>query len=64
MSLKIPAEDQGWRILKHEPGPFGSTQAEQLVGLLLVYVDDLLILGGSSDVSAIKVIRENGNIDL
>ena len=57
-ALKIPCGDQSWlmldqmitepnmwRILKFEPGPFSSTQAESLVGLLLVYVDDLLILG-------------------
>ena len=72
--LNIPAEDHGWlvlgqmitkpnmwRILKFQPGPFQSTEAEQLVGLLLVYVNNLLILGSSSTIhSVIKSIRLSG----
>ena len=38
-------EPNMWRILRHQPGPFAETQAEQFCGLLLVYVDDLLLLG-------------------
>ena len=74
--LKIPAEDQGWlvldqmitepnmwKIMKQDPGPFGTTRAEQLVGLLLVYVDDLLILGEPSSISATsKPSRRNGKL--
>ena len=41
-----------WRILKFEPGPLQGTQAEQLVGILLVYVDDLLLLGDEPTIQA------------
>ena len=34
-----------WRILRHQPGPFPGTQAEQFCGILLIYVDDLFLLG-------------------
>eukprot|EP00435_Cladocopium_sp_Y103_P029965 s4682_g7.t1 len=56
--LEVPMDDGGhltldqmvtepnmWRIIKKQPGPFAPTQAEQFCGLLLVYVDDLLIMG-------------------
>ena len=64
-NLKIPAENNSWlvldqmitepnmwRILKFEPGPLQGTQAEQLVGILLVYVDDLLLLGDEPTIQA------------
>ena len=38
-------EPNMWRILRHQPGPFSETQAEQFCGILLIYVDDLLLLG-------------------
>eukprot|EP00435_Cladocopium_sp_Y103_P004783 s2934_g1.t1 len=47
---QMVTEPNMWRILKYQPGPFGSTQAAQLVGLLLVYFDDLLVLGIISDI--------------
>ena len=70
-ALKIPCDDQGWlvldqmitepnmwRILTYQAGPFEATQAETLVGILLVYVDDLLILGADDVVQAtIKSIQ-------
>lgn len=42
---QMVTEQNMWRILKVQPGPFSSTHAEQLMGLLLVYAHDLLILG-------------------
>ena len=69
-ALKIPCDDQGWlvldqmitepnmwRILKYQAGPFEATQAETLVGILLVYVDDLIL--GADDVvqATIKSIQ-------
>ena len=42
---QMVTEPNMWRVIKHEPGPFLETKAEQLCGLLLVYVDDLLLLG-------------------
>ena len=46
-------EPNMWRILKYQPGPFGPTQANQLVGLLLVYVDDFLVLGSDAVIKSV-----------
>eukprot|EP00435_Cladocopium_sp_Y103_P025428 s2033_g6.t1 len=42
---QMVTEPNMWRILKKQPGPFAPAQAEQFCGLLLVYVDDLLVMG-------------------
>ena len=52
-----------WRILQNKPGLFGDSQAEELVGLLLVYVDDLLTLGSDSILNTvIEAIRKKWEI--
>ena len=42
---QMVTEPNMWRILRHQPGPFSGTQAEQFCGILLIYVDDFLLLG-------------------
>ena len=42
---QMVTEPNMWRIVKYTPGPFDATQAEQFCGILIIYVDDLLLLG-------------------
>ena len=52
-------EPNMWRMMLRQPGPFETTQAEEFVGLLLVYVDDLLVLGTSEATKAmILAVRQ------
>jgi hypothetical protein len=52
-------EPNMWRMMLRQPGPFETTQAEEFVGLVLVYVDDLLVLGTSEATKAmILAVRQ------
>ncbi|CAL1145464.1 unnamed protein product [Cladocopium goreaui] len=46
-------EPNMWRMMLKQPGPNVQTNEEEFVGLLLVYVDDLLVLGFPSSIAAV-----------
>ena len=46
-------EPNMWRMMLKQPGPNLQTNEEEFVGLLLVYVDDLLVLGFPSSIAAV-----------
>eukprot|EP00435_Cladocopium_sp_Y103_P029126 s549_g7.t1 len=52
---QMVTEPNMWRLMLKSPGPLKDTLAEEFVGLMLVYVDDLLIL--SSNTIAKDLIR-------
>eukprot|EP00435_Cladocopium_sp_Y103_P026573 s3094_g6.t1 len=55
---QMVTEPNMWRLMMQSPGPFNSSAAEEFVGLMLVYVDDLLNLS-SEDIAQdlIQAIR-------
>ena len=50
---QMVTEPNMWRLMLKTSGPGRDSLAEEFVGLLLVYVDDLLILGSSEVVEAV-----------
>lgn len=56
-------EPNMWRMMLKKPGPVRETAAEEFVGLLVllvVYIDDLLVLGFPAPVAAVKGCKRNG----